>query len=258
MDNIIAVIQARMNSSRLHNKVLKKINGKSILDILVNRVKKCKNIKVIVVATTKNDCDVPIVEYCQTNNINYIIGNEIDVYSRFKLVTEKYNCYNLCRLTCDNPLYDYEYIDEQINIFNNNNYDLLTLIGSPIGITCFEIINMKKLIMNENLIIDRENFTSIIYENKIFNSKINILNINHPLVRKNDLLIYIRLTVDTMEDFVLIEKILTNFKGNEYDITLIDILNFLEKNKDLIDINNNSQKYHYNYFFEKLNKVKSR
>tara|TARA_Y100001970_G_C14105373_1_gene787795 strand:- start:314 stop:1087 length:774 start_codon:yes stop_codon:yes gene_type:complete len=249
------IIQMRLGSSRLPNKGMKKINNKSILDILVNRVKNCNNFYKIIIATSYGEKNKPILNYCISNNIDYIQGDEKNVYSRFKKVCEKYNCYYVCRLTGDNPLIDYEYLDKYCEIFKKNNYDLLTAHGTPIGTTSFEFLNMKKLIKNENINDNLENFTQICYNNKSFLTKIEKIRIDHKLTRELDLLIYIRLTIDVMEDFIVVEKIFNNFYGKEYKIKLIDILNYLEKNQHIIEINKECEKYHYYYSLNKLNSI---
>ena len=252
MNCINIIIQMRMGSSRLPGKGLKKINNKTLLDILVNRLKNCKNFNKIFIATSYDIKNKPIIDYCKANDIGYLQGDEQNVYSRFKQICEKYNCYNICRLTGDNPLIDYEYLDYYAKIFNNSDFDLLTVYGTPIGTTSFEFLNMKKIIKYENLNNNYEDFTQICYKNKLFNSKIYKLKINHNLTKEDDLLIYIRLTIDVEEDFEVVKRILNHFKGNEYNVRLIDILDFLDKNKNIININKDCEKYHYFYTLKKI------
>ena len=82
MQNILCTIEARMNSSRYPGKVLKKINNTTILEILFERIKKCKRIHNIVLATTRNKIDDKIVKICKKNGINYYRGSENNVLQR--------------------------------------------------------------------------------------------------------------------------------------------------------------------------------
>lgn len=215
-------------------------------------MRKCNNINKIIVATTHDIKNEPIINYCINNNIDFYRGDEKNVYSRFKEIAIKYNCFNLCRITGDNPLIDYEYLDKYAQVYKSNNYDLLTCCGTPIGTTSFEFLNMHKLIKYEKNNNNFEDFTSFCYNSPNFNTKIDILKIEHELTNNNDLLLYIRLTVDVKEDFIVIEKILNNFKGKEYDVKLIDILNFLKDNKNIILINKDCEKYHYEVHLKKI------
>jgi spore coat polysaccharide biosynthesis protein SpsF len=253
MKDINVVIQMRLGSSRLPNKGMKLINNKPILDIIINRIRKCNNINKIIIATSFDIKNNPIIEYCISNNIDFYRGSENNVYSRFKDIAIKYNCFNLCRITGDNPLTDYEYLDKYAEIYKNNNYDILTTCGTPIGTTCFEFLNMHKIIKYEKNNDNLEEFMFYFYNSPDFNIKSDIIKIEHELTNNDDLLLYIRLTLDVEEDFIVVEKILNNFKGKEYDVKLIDILNFLKDNKDIILINKDCEKYHYHHHLKKLN-----
>ena len=254
LDNttIIAVLQVRLGSTRLPNKGMKLINGKPILDILVNRVKKCDNIDKIVIATTRDARNEPIIEFCTNNNIEFYRGDEKNVYSRFKEIALKYDCYDLCRITGDNPLLDYEYLDRYAGIYKDGNYDLLACCGPPIGTTSFEFLNMNKLIEHERDNDNFEDFTTFCYNSPKFHTKLDVLRIEHDLTNDDDLLLYIRLTLDVEEDFVVIEKILNSFRGKEYDVKLVDILDFLKFNRDIILINRDCEKYHYEHHLERI------
>ena len=89
------IIQARMGSSRLPNKVLLKYKNLSILDILINRLKNTRLIDKIIIATTNKKKDIKIVNYCKKNNIKYFRGSETDVLSRYYLAAKKYKIQNI-------------------------------------------------------------------------------------------------------------------------------------------------------------------
>ena len=81
--NIVAIIQARINSSRFNGKVLKKIKGKSILEIIVSRLRNSKNLSNIVVATSKNKNDKKIIDLCNKIKIDSFQGSEFNVLKRY-------------------------------------------------------------------------------------------------------------------------------------------------------------------------------
>ena len=108
---ISIIIQARMGSSRLPNKVLLRYKNLSILDILINRLKNTRLIDKIIIATTNNKEDIKIVNYCKNNNIKYFRGSECDVLSRYYYAAKKYKIKNIIRITSDCPLIDYRILN---------------------------------------------------------------------------------------------------------------------------------------------------
>lgn len=107
----VAIVQARMGSSRLPGKVLTDIVGKPVLWHVVHRLKKAKEVDEIVIATTTSELDDPIVEFCNANAINVIRGSEDNVLKRFLLAARTYDADVILRVTGDAPLVDGETID---------------------------------------------------------------------------------------------------------------------------------------------------
>ena len=80
MASVIAIIQARMASTRLPGKVLIEIDNRPLLETMVSRVKKSKKIDKIIIATSESENDNVIIEFCKKNKYNYCVGSELDVY----------------------------------------------------------------------------------------------------------------------------------------------------------------------------------
>ena len=112
---VLAIIQARYNSTRFPGKVVKKINNQTILEILIKRLSKSKCISKIIVACSKNHDDKEIINICKKLRINYFTGSEIDVLGRFYNAAKKYKASSVVRITADCPLIDPEIVDEVIN-----------------------------------------------------------------------------------------------------------------------------------------------
>ena len=87
----IAIIQARMGSKRLPGKVLEQIEKKPMLYHIVDRVKRVSQIEDIVIATSNEKTDEPIVDFCVSNSIKYFAGSENNVLDRFYQAANKYN-----------------------------------------------------------------------------------------------------------------------------------------------------------------------
>ena len=106
--NKIAIIQARMGSSRLKGKVLADIQGKEMLWHVVRRVKASKKVDKTVVATTTEKEDDIIRDFCLKNDIYFYRGSSDDVLARYFLAAEKFNADLIIRVTADCPLIDFD------------------------------------------------------------------------------------------------------------------------------------------------------
>lgn len=243
---ILATIEARTNSNRLPEKVLKKINNLTLLEILISRVKKSKYIDQIVVATTRNKNDMKISELSKKIDVNVYRGSENDVLQRLAKTAYKYDHDLIVQLTGDNPLIDPNIIDymiekffksKNINFLTNNGFGIFKNRKLPYGMDV-HVFYRKDLIKINNKKLNatyREHPSLYFYKNP--SNKFKILNASIP--KKWQRKYKLRLTVDTIEDFLLIKKLyLALYKENKY-FSLEDILNFVDKNKSVLNINKN-------------------
>jgi spore coat polysaccharide biosynthesis protein SpsF len=128
----LAIIQARMSSSRLPGKVLKEIGGKPMLLRMLERVKKAKLIDGVVVATTIDPSDDILAQFCQKHDLPCYRGSLADVLDRYVLAVAQYEADVVIRLTADCPLIDPQVIDLTISVFLGESDQLLTDCGSQI------------------------------------------------------------------------------------------------------------------------------
>ena len=110
------ILQARCGSKRLPNKVIKKINDKAIIELIIERLKKIPNSKLIV-ATTKNVNDDKICKICKKNKVLFYRGKNNDVLSRFYEIALKYNLQTVIRCNADCPFLDIEILKKMLKIF---------------------------------------------------------------------------------------------------------------------------------------------
>jgi spore coat polysaccharide biosynthesis protein SpsF len=225
-------IEARMTSSRLPGKVLKSIKGVPALEIMIGRVKQSKLFDKIIVATTINKEDDEIVNWCKKNNIDYFRGSENNVYDRVWQTHKKFKTDIIVELTGDCPLLDPSLIDKGIDIFLNNDYDYVSTGRSyPIGMAV-EIFSFKDL---QNISVNRE----LTYEDKehvspyfYTSGKYKVFHFEAPM----DLTMpELSVTLDTIEDYNMIETVCKNF--DDFDFSLKDIIGFIKSNPDLLNIN---------------------
>jgi glutamate-1-semialdehyde 2,1-aminomutase len=235
---ILAVIQARMSSTRLPGKVMKDILGKPMIVHMLERVKRSRYIDKIVLATSINpDNDVMEKMLVQSGN-NVFRGNEHDVLDRYYQAALAYHPDVVVRLTGDCPLIDHAIIDNVIEHFISNKYDYVSNIDPPTfpdGLDT-EVFSFKALEVawrDTTLKYDREHVTTYIRNSKIF-SKANVSN-------KTDLSKE-RWTVDDPADFELVKNIFEDLLPVSQDFTMEDVLNYKKQNPAIFNINSGTKR----------------
>jgi spore coat polysaccharide biosynthesis protein SpsF (cytidylyltransferase family) len=123
VNKTVLITQARTGSSRLPNKVLKEINGKSLLQIHLERLKQCNSISEIIVATTTNNEDQIIFDKAIEWGFDAYKGSESDVLDRFYQAVKDKNADWIVRVTSDCPLIDPILVDDVIHFVQSNNKD---------------------------------------------------------------------------------------------------------------------------------------
>ena len=127
MKNVVAIIQARMSSTRLPGKVLKPLIGKPIIHHIYERVKRCSEVDNVVVATSTDLSDDELYRYCEDNQITCIRGDLQNVLQRFFDVLAKYPSQYIVRITGDCPLIHPPFIDDQIRALKYFDADLTSV-----------------------------------------------------------------------------------------------------------------------------------
>lgn len=240
-NNIVAIIQARLSSTRYPQKVLLPLLGEPVISHVINGIKKSKLVNRVVVATTNLDEDMKIVKWCEENKVDFFRGDLHDVLSRFYHCAKLYNASHILRVTSDNPLVDSEIIDKTIEklISEKADYAANNLVKTyPHGFDV-ELFTLKSLEIAFNQSTekyDREHVTQYIRrQDKIFK----IVNIRNEVDLHE-----IRLTLDEKEDFELIEIVMKLLDG-KYSLRNVAIL--FEKYPSLKKINSNAKDRHHTY-----------
>ena len=237
------ILQARLGSKRFPSKVLKKINGKTILEYVINRLKKTKLSNNIIVATTNREEDKKIIKVAKKTNCHTFRGSTNNVLNRYYKAAVHYKVKNIVRITSDCPLIDPKIINKVYFFYLKNNYDYVSnkiFPTYPIGMG-LEILNFRSLKKANKLTkssYDKEHVTPYIYKNP---KKFKIKNVG----LKKKLLNY-RIVLDYIEDFKLISNIQKHFNKQRKDFTLKDIIKYIDRNPILKKKNSqNLTKYGY-------------
>ena len=115
----IAIIQARMSSTRLPGKVLREIAGEPMLARVIERAKRAKLVDEVVLATTTDPSDDPVAEFCAERGYNVTRGSLNDVLDRYYQAAKQYDADVIVRLTADCPVLDPDVVDETIAVIAN-------------------------------------------------------------------------------------------------------------------------------------------
>jgi len=127
----IAIVQARMGSSRLPGKVLKPILGRPMLKLQIERLRRCKRIDRLVVATSVNPEDQAIADLCQRVGVDCFRGDPENVLDRFYRAAKRYNPGHVVRLTGDCPLADPALIDDLVGFYLSHGCDYASNCHEP-------------------------------------------------------------------------------------------------------------------------------
>ena len=215
---IVATIEARMASSRLPGKVLLDLVGKPVLWHLCERLKQVPSIDSIIIATTENPAEDPIVEFAKNNNIACFRGSENDVLKRVLDTASSVNADLIVEITGDCPLLDPNIIEQAIQTYlelsNKEGVDYVSNVlkkGYPLGLAVqvFSYELLKEVDMKTNDSEDREHVSLYIYKEK---GRYKTHHLECP-----DWLYYPewRWTLDYKEDYTFLKKVYSDLYTNK-------------------------------------------
>lgn len=211
-----AIIQARISSTRLPGKILKDLpfgSGITVLEQVIRRLKRCKKINDLIVATTVHKKDIRVVRIAKKTGVKYFRGSENDVLSRYYYAAKKNDLDVVVRITSDCPCIDPKIIDKVIvkhlterADYTSNTLDRRYPRGLDVEVFNFDIL--EKVHKKAKSVSDREHVTPYIYRNsKIF--KCAGISMPQKISAKG-----IRITLDRREDYALLRLIYSYLYGN--------------------------------------------
>lgn len=242
---ILAILQARVSSSRLPGKVLKPILGVPMLMRQIERVRRARRIDRILVATSEHASDDPIAGLCDRNGINCSRGSLDDVLDRFYRAASEFGPDQVVRLTGDCPLSDPNLIDEVISFHLSGGFDYTSNALEPtfpdgLDAEVFRFSCLERAWSEARLPSQREHVTPFIYgQPEVF--KIGSYKGTADLS-------FLRWTVDEILDFELVTRVYEALYPADPNFTTADILSFLEQNPELKTVN---KAYRRNEGFQK-------
>ena len=229
---IVALVQARMGSTRLPNKVMKPIGGIPMIELLLSRLSKAKEVDRIVVATSVDLRNQSLVEHVQKLGYACEQGSENDVLDRFVQAAQKHKADVVVRITGDCPLLDPELVDEVIRRFKAAKVDYCSNVNPPtypdgLDIEVFTLKILEQALQETNKPFDREHVTPYLREPGRFKTA--------SLQHYEDLSA-MRWTVDEPADFKVIENVFQHFHPRT-DFSWGEVLDLQRLQPDVFNIN---------------------
>ena len=231
---IVAIIQARMSSTRLPGKVLRPILGREMLALQVERVRRCRNLDRVVVATSDQNEDNPIANLCKSIDQPVFRGSLYNVLDRFYQTSKEYKATHIVRLTGDCPLADAGLIDELVTFYLNQACDYASNCRPPtlpdgLDAEIFSFSTLKCAWQQATTPFELEHVVPYI--------------INHPdsfylaNYEYHENLSHFRWTVDQPEDFLFVSRIYEMLYPENPSFDIDDIIKLLKEDPKLLKIN---------------------
>jgi spore coat polysaccharide biosynthesis protein SpsF len=235
--NTIAIIQARMRSSRLPGKSMMDIAGRPMLEWVIRRVKRSSLLNLVMVATTTDTSDNPIEVFCKKIEIPVFRGSMNDVLDRYYQAAKLQHADIIVRVTSDCPLIDPEIIDMTILALVENQADFACNrlpppmkrtypIGLDVEVVRFEALERAWRETNQNN--EREHVMPYLYDKP---GRFKVIKIDHAVDYGS-----MRWTVDTSKDLEFVRQIYAHLKGRD-DFSWLEVLDLVKSRPELANIN---------------------
>lgn len=204
----VAIVQARMGSTRFPNKVMRELNGTPMIGVLLDRLRRAKRVDDVMVATSDDPRNDPLAEYVRGLGVDVFRGSENDVLDRYYRAARQAGADIVVRITGDCPLIDPELVDEVIALYTTSKVDYASNIQPPsypdgLDTEVFSFSALEKAWQAARAPREREHVTPFLRESREFTRA------NHRNNGRDESAE--RWTVDEPEDFEIVERVFTHF-----------------------------------------------
>ena len=230
--SLCAIVQARMGSERLPGKTLLALADKPVLAHVIERLRVCKNLDCLAVATSVRPADDAIVSLCKALSVQCVRGSENDVLERFVEAGSAIGAETIVRVTGDNPLIDPAIVDALADAMRRDpKLEYCFASNAPLGTSC-EAVRLGVLRRVQALCDrpdQREHVTLFIRENpQLFN----VMEIRSSLGTPG-----LRLTLDTEEDFEMLSAVFAALYHPGELLAVRDVIRYLQEHESVMRLN---------------------
>jgi len=209
----VAIIQARMSSTRLPGKVLADVSGKPLLYYVVERARACPLLDEVLVATTDKVADDMVMYFCREEGIPFFRGDPDDVLKRYADAARICNADTVVRITADCPLIDPEIIGKVVEQFRKGQCDYAANVLDrtyPRGLDT-EVFSREILERLERSVHDPENREHVTFYIYCHPAEFRIASVTHPEDFSQH-----RWTVDTLDDLAFVRAVYNHFGHHKF------------------------------------------
>jgi spore coat polysaccharide biosynthesis protein SpsF len=242
---ILAILQARMSSTRLPGKVLKILQGKPMISHQIDRISRSKKIDKLIIATSTDKSDDSLETIAKNTNVDCFRGSLNNVLTRFYDAAFQFQPSHIVRLTGDCPLTDPKIIDQVISFYLSGNYDYVSnsveaTFPDGLDVEIFNFQTLQEAFIEAKFPSQREHVTPFI------NSQPNRYQLG--CFKQSTDLSHLRWAVDEPEDFEFVSEVFKSLYPKNPDFGMHDVLNLIEEKPELGFIN---KKFTRNEGFQK-------
>jgi len=233
--DVVAILQARVSSSRLPAKVLKPILGRPMIGHHIDRLQRCRTIDRIIVATSVEESDDAIARFCAAEGIGCYRGPLGDVLARFEGAAREYEpADHVVRLTGDCPLIDPAIIDGVVRLLVESGVDYASNIDPPtyadgLDVECFTRAVLDRAAREALRPAEREHVTLWMRTDEAGLDRRNLSGVIDSS--------QMRLTVDYPDDLEVVRELVAGLGGKDGEFDLYDMMRALDRNRDLLQRN---------------------
>jgi glutamate-1-semialdehyde 2,1-aminomutase len=229
---IVAIVQARMGSTRLPDKVMKRIGGVPMIELLLNRLSRSQEIDEIILATSSDEKNRPLSAHVKSLGYRLHEGSENDVLDRYLGAAAMADADVVVRITGDCPLVDPALVDEVIRGFRSSKVDYFSNIAPPtypdgLDVEVFTFTALKKAALETGKTFDREHVTPYVRENPAFSRDSQKNGVDYSKLRW---------TVDEPDDLEVVKTIFAHFSP-EIHFTWQQVLDLQQKSPEIFMAN---------------------
>lgn len=229
----VAVIACRLESSRLFGKPMQRVGGTTILEHLVERLRKVRSLASIVLALSDAPGKAVFMEFARQHGLPYVVGDEKDVLSRMIAAAHSVAADIVIRHTSDNPFPYWENLDELIKLHQSEGADLTVTTGLPLG-TYVEVISTAALERSASEGEDRHRgeFCDLFIVENPHKFKIVKVKAPHDVTGPQ-----YRLTVDTPQDLMMMAALCEQAGRSAESLSLKAIVDVLRRHPQIAAVN---------------------
>ncbi len=232
---VVAIVEARMTSSRLPGKHLLQVRGRPMLGYLIERLKAVPSLDQIVVAMTDRENDDPLHAYVESQGVTVYRGSEDDVMGRVLLAAQANSTDVICEVTGDCPIIDPDLVEQIVQTYLANSAAYVNNFrgGLPSGMTA-QVFSTEALALSASLTsepLDREHVTLHIKRHPELFPPIYIVPLR-PMMRRD--LVF---TLDEKSDYELLKKIIEHFGDENPMFRCADVIELLGSRPEWVAIN---------------------